>query len=128
MFILNMIWAVIILGRAPSKPEYLGGAIILLSVISSLIEKARYAKMVEEEEAQATHVKQGSLGSVDDAMGVEMPSGALASSPAAALEEGGKGRGKDVTTREGEEVIESWAKVKEWVIQKGHSHLQDKYV
>jgi len=39
MFVLSMIWGVIIVGRVPTHGEYAGGAIILVSVISSLVEK-----------------------------------------------------------------------------------------
>ena len=39
MFVLNMAWAAVILSRYPTNAEYLGGSIILLSVVSGLLEK-----------------------------------------------------------------------------------------
>lgn len=39
MFILNMVWAAILLRRFPSHGEYLGGAVIFVSVVSGLWEE-----------------------------------------------------------------------------------------
>lgn len=62
MFVLNMIWAVILLGRYPTNAEYLGGAVILLSVLSGLYEKHVYRREQEEKrakEAKAKDVEEG---------------------------------------------------------------------
>jgi drug/metabolite transporter (DMT)-like permease len=52
MFILNMIWAAILLRRYPTNGEYLGGAIIFLSVVSGLWEE-RWALRRKAAEAEA---------------------------------------------------------------------------
>lgn len=39
MFVLNMVWASILLRRFPSHGEYLGGAVIFVSVVSGLLEE-----------------------------------------------------------------------------------------
>ena len=101
-----MIWAVIILGRAPTKPEYVGGAIILISVVSSLIEKARFAKSAAAEGVEKEDAK---------AEGMELPS----SIPATTSAEG--------DMRQGEEVGSATEKG-EGVNVKCHTLLQNKYV
>lgn len=62
MFVLNMIWAVILLGRYPTNAEYLGGAVILLSVLSGLYEKHVYRREQEgkrDKEAKEKDVEEG---------------------------------------------------------------------
>jgi len=44
VFVLNMIWATIIVQQYPTTSQYIGGAIILISIISSLVERSHRKK------------------------------------------------------------------------------------
>ena len=46
LFPLNIIWAGVILKRAPTTPEYLGAAVILLAIGSTLLEKRHEAAVM----------------------------------------------------------------------------------
>lgn len=44
LFILNMIFSVIVLGEPPTGAEYVGGAIIVVSIVSSLLEARNHER------------------------------------------------------------------------------------
>ena len=56
MFVLNMVWAVLLLGRSPTHAEYIGGSVIFASIVSGLVEQRQWRReeeqMVEERKGQ----------------------------------------------------------------------------
>jgi hypothetical protein len=46
-FLLNLVWAAMILGRLPTNQEYAGAAIVLASIVSGLVERRHHAGQLE---------------------------------------------------------------------------------